>query len=636
MGPQLQPVILDGAGFLETAAPAVLLGERLATMGLIKREAIPAILRAQMRWGCRFGEAAIAEGAVSPAGLAEALSESENLVLADLIADPPDASLRREEDIDLYLRSLFLPWRREGESIVVACADPSSTTRAAIRDRYGSRALIAVTSKFDIVWTVQRLFDGRLAKDATYALDERNPELSARQVMTRAQFWIIAACAVSIVAAISVAPVLSLAVLLIAIGAAYAANIVLRVLLFAAAGWREKGHAVSKHELAALNDRELPVYTIIAPLYREAHMVGPLVRALKALDYPAAKLDIKFALEEDDKETIAAAKAARLDGRFEILRVPRGALRTKPRACNYALRFARGAFTVIYDAEDRPEPDQLRKAVAAFRSAPVDVACFQARLNVYNANENWLTRMFALEYAAWFDFLLPGLARLGVPIPLGGTSNHFPTQVLRDAGGWDAFNVTEDADLGIRLSRRGLCTVPLDSTTYEEAVPKLRGWIRQRSRWLKGYMQTTLVHLRRPTRFAKAAGLGPFAGFVLFVGGAAVTNLLGPVVWALALLLAFGESETLLGPYGAQVAATSYFSLIAGNGLLTLLAMLAPLKRGWWHLAPYGATVFFYWFLISVAAYKALWQLASCPFYWEKTDHGVSFRGTRESRDRAS
>jgi hypothetical protein len=149
-------------------------------------------------------------------------------------------------------------------------------------------------------------------------------------------------------------------------------------------------------------------------------------------------------------------------------------------------------------------------------------------------------------------------------------------------------------------------------------------------------MQTTLVHLRRPTCFVKAAGLGPFVGFVLFVGGAAVTNLLGPVVWVLALLLAFGGSETMLGPYGAQVAATSYFSMIAGNGLLTLLAMLAPLKRGWSHLAPYGASVFFYWFLISAAAYKALWQLASCPFYWEKTDHGVSFRGTRESRDKVS
>lgn len=286
MGPQLLPRSGDGAGLLETAAPATPIGERLATLGLIKREAIPAILRAQMRWGCRFGEAAIAEGAVSPSGLAEALSESENLVLADLIADPPNVSLCREEDIDLYLRSLFLPWRREGEAIVVACADPSSATHAAIRDRYGSRALIAVTSKFDIVWTVQRLFDHRLTKDATYALDERAPEISARQVMTRAQFWIIAACAVSIVAAISVAPVLSLAVLLTAIGAVYAANIVLRVLLFAAAGWREKGHAVSGHELAALNDRELPPYTIIAPLYREAHMVGPLVRALKALDYP--------------------------------------------------------------------------------------------------------------------------------------------------------------------------------------------------------------------------------------------------------------------------------------------------------------------------------------------------------------
>jgi glycosyltransferase XagB len=635
MGPQLRPKSDDAAGLVPTAAPRIPIGEQLATLGLLKRETIPAILRAQLRWGCRFGEAAIAEGAVSPAGLAEALSESENLALADLIADPPDTSLCRVEDIDIYLQGLFLPWRQVGDAVIVACADPSTATRNAIRDRYGPRALLAVTSKFDVVWTVQSLFRDTLARDASLQLDQKSPEFSARQVLTRAQLWIAVAAALLVVAAFLSAPVLTVAVFLTCIGFFYAANIVLRGLLFAA-GRRGIGLAVSKEEIAGLSDRELPTYTIIAPLHREAHMVGPLVRALKGLDYPAAKLDIKLALEEDDTETIAAAKAARLDGRFEILRVPPGTPRTKPRACNYALRFARGAYTVIYDAEDRPEPDQLKKAAAAFRRARSCVACFQARLNVYNADENWLTRMFALEYAAWFDFLLPGLARLGIPIPLGGTSNHFRTQVLRDAGGWDAFNVTEDADLGIRLARQGLAVIPLDSTTYEEAVPGLRGWVRQRSRWIKGYMQTTLVHLRRPSRFAKAVGIGPFAGFVLFVGGAAATNLLSPIVWLLALLLTFAGNETILGSYGGLVAATSYFSLLAGNGLLTLLAILAPFKRGWRHLAPYGATVCLYWVLISAAAYKALWQLARCPFYWEKTDHGVSLSGTRETRDMAA
>jgi cellulose synthase/poly-beta-1,6-N-acetylglucosamine synthase-like glycosyltransferase len=234
--------------------------------------------------------------------------------------------------------------------------------------------------------------------------------------------------------------------------------------------------------------------------------------------------------------------------------------------------------------------------------------------------------MFALEYAAWFDFLLPGLNRLGVPIPLGGTSNHFRTELLRAVYGWDAFNVTEDADLGLRLAQRGYCAVLIDSSTFEEAIPSASGWIRQRSRWLKGYMQTALVHLRRPGAFVRAVGIWRFWGFILFVVGAVATSLLAPLVWMLSLVLTLTGSEIFLGPYGAVVVPISDISLIAGNGLLILLAMLGPLKRRWLHLVPYGATVFLYWLLISAAAYRALWQLMRRPFYWEKTEHGASRR----------
>jgi hypothetical protein len=293
------------------------------------------------------------------------------------------------------------------------------------------------------------------------------------------------------------------------------------------------------------------------------------------------------------------------------------------------MRFIRGAYAVIYDAEDRPEADQLKKVVAAFRTAPPNVAVFQARLNVYNAEDNWLTRMFALEYAAWFDFLLPGLGRLGIPIPLGGTSNHFRAEILPAISGWDSFNVTEDADLGVRLARQGHRVLPIDSSTYEEASPALRGWIGQRSRWLKGYMQTALVHLRTPLKFVRAVGLLPFLGFVIFVLGAVMTSLLAPIFWILSIILAVAGSAAVLGPYGTSVVAASYFSLVAGNGVLTLLAMLAPLKRRWFRLAPYGAGVFVYWLLISAAAYRALWQLGARPHHWEKTEHGYAERVRR-------
>ena len=227
-------------------------------------------------------------------------------------------------------------------------------------------------------------------------------------------------------------------------------------------------------------------------------MLPQLAQALRNLDYPLGKLDIKIVLEAGDRETIEAARTLGLEGVFEIIVVPPSQPQTKPKACNFALRFARGEYLVVYDAEDRPEPDQLRKVVATFRRSPPNTACLQCRLNYYNVDENWLTRMFTLDYTLWFDQVLPGLERLGMPIPLGGTSNHFRTDVLRELHAWDPFNVTEDADLGIRIGQKGYRVGVVNSTTFEEASCRVGQWIRQRSRWMKGYMQTLLVHTRRP------------------------------------------------------------------------------------------------------------------------------------------
>ena len=351
-----------------------------------------------------------------------------------------------------------------------------------------------------------------------------------------------------------------------------------------------------------------------------------LMRGLSALDYPHHLLDIKLVLEEDDRETVAAARA--LEGRagfapFEIVEVPPGGPRTKPKAANYALAFARGDYLVVYDAEDRPEPDQLRKAVATFRAAPRTTACLQARLNFYNADHNWLTRMFALDYALWFDTLLPGLDSIGVPMPLGGTSNHFRTAVLRDTGGWDAFNVTEDADIGIRLAQLGYRVSMLDSTTFEEAPIALGAWLRQRSRWLKGYMQTWLVHMRDPAALIRRTGWLGFFAFQLFIGGGVVFALANPPLWiAFLAALALHRITGTAGP-GAVIPGAG---LLANNILLTWLAVLAPRKRGWDALAPYGLTVIVYWGLVSAAGYRGAWQLATRPFFWEKTTHGVMAR----------
>lgn len=357
-------------------------------------------------------------------------------------------------------------------------------------------------------------------------------------------------------------------------------------------------------------------------LYREANVLPRLARELSHLDYP--KLDIKLIVEADDTETASVADRVAKTGPFEVLHVPTGWPRTKPRACNYALLFARGEFTVIYDAEDRPERDQLRKAVTKFRASPAHLACLQARLSFYNAEEGWLPRLFTLDYMIWFWSLLPGLDRIGVPMPLGGTSNHFRTDVLRELGGWDPYNVTEDADLGIRIAQLGKRVSMLDSTTFEEAPTTLSAWHKQRSRWLKGYMQTWLVHTRDPFALWKRIGPWGFLAFHLFVGGAILSALANPFLWLVFVLSLFLHWQLPGGALGSSLMIASGGSVIGGNAILTALAVLGPLRRGRETLAPYGLTVTVYWLLISLAAFRALHQLVFNPHHWDKTAHGIS------------
>lgn len=230
-----------------------------------------------------------------------------------------------------------------------------------------------------------------------------------------------------------------------------------------------------------------------------------------------------------------------------------------------------------------------------------------------------LTRLFFVDYRFWFEVLLPGLDRLGVPMPLGGTSNHFRTDVLRELGGWDPFNVTEDADLGIRIAQLGKRVTMLDSTTFEEAPNRLGIWLRQRARWQKGYMQTWLVHTRAPFGLIRRAGLGGFAAFHLFIGGSVAAALASPLLW-----LMFAAS--LLWPQGQghDTALLALSGLIGGNMVLTVLATAPPSRRGWRDLTPYGLTVTVYWALISLAAWSGLKELVRRPFHWDKTAHGTS------------
>ena len=389
----------------------------------------------------------------------------------------------------------------------------------------------------------------------------------------------------------------------------------------------------------ALKNANWPLYTILCPLYREAQVVPQFVQSMQSLDYPPEKLQILFLTEADDAETRNAIQALSLPPHFKILVVPDGKPRTKPRACNYGLIHAQGSYVVIYDAEDIPDPLQLKKSALTFANHGTDVVCVQAKLNFYNIRQNLLTRWFTAEYSAWFDLILPGLQLAGFSLPLGGTSNHFRTPSLRALGGWDAYNVTEDCDLGLRLKRYCMNTVILDSTTLEEANSQVKNWLRQRSRWIKGYMQTYLVNMRNPIEDFRKGRPHDLFTFQIVIGGATAVLFLNPLMWVLlGIYIAFGRSAItiyhLLFP--GPLLYLSAFCLIFGNFFYVYLYLLACMKRKQYHLLPWTLLIPCYWLLMSLAALYALFELLVKPHYWQKTVHGLHLKGKRPASVAAS
>lgn len=413
---------------------------------------------------------------------------------------------------------------------------------------------------------------------------------------------------------------------------------------------------VSSTELSQLSEQDLPTYTILVPLYKEANVAEGIVAALSRLDYPKHLLDIKLLLEADDEITVSAVRSLTFGEEFDTVLVPASLPRTKPKACNYGLKQARGEFTVIFDAEDRPDADQLKKVTWAFSQADASVACIQAKLNYYNPRVNFLTKSFALEYTAWFDLVLPAIQYLDGPIPLGGTSNHFRTKLLKELGGWDPYNVAEDCDLGVRISMLGHRTLLIDSTTWEEANSELHNWIRQRSRWVKGYMQTHLVHTKLAFNLVRTMGLRRAILFYLCVSSVPLQQLLNlvclPVLGAYAMLLTYdllqgrdlwvviaGSREEYRtawkmlfleageDPVWSRFAVFGFVAsicMLLTNLMFILVNLLAARRRGYSDLWLTAILSPVYWVLGAVAAWKGAIQLVVRPHYWEKTIHGLA------------
>jgi glycosyltransferase XagB len=591
------------------------LGDVLLEHGALTEQQLAEALEHQDRVGAPLGAIVLARGWVTRRQLYVALAEVWDADLAFVDPVEVDEDLARLFPAAMLARETWVPLRVErngtGElQVVVATAGrPSAHIAEEVVQRTGiSRIRQVVTTDWDVQRAVRTAWRDELVHDAVQ---------SRTQIVVAG--LVLAALVAGVVLDLSTTLLVLVATVNLAVALAVGAKAVISTV---GTAW-ETVEQVTDEEVAALDDADLPVYTILVPVYREAGIVGLLMRNLADLDYPREKLEILLLVEEDDPETLAAALAAAPPDIVRIVVVPHSLPKTKPRACNVGLTFARGQYVVIFDAEDRPDPDQLKKSIVAFRKSGDDLVCVQAALNYFNAKENLLTRMFTLEYSSWFDYTLAGLDKLRLPIPLGGTSNHFRTDLLRDLGGWDPYNVTEDADLGIRASARGHRVAVVNSTTYEEANMAVGNWIRQRSRWIKGYMQTVLVHTRHPWRLLRTVGPRQAAGFGLLIGGTPLMFLVSP--WLYAMMIAELVRPGVLVPaLPGWLVQVSLANLLLGNGVIIYLSLLAGFKRRTYGLVPFALLSPLYWLLHSIASYKALWQLLVNPFYWEKTQHGLS------------
>lgn len=562
--------------------------------------------------------------------VASAFSLEQDLpnVLPLFLSDDIRAALRRLRlaERHLVLRHNLLPlsYPYTERSCVVASRHGAEAARAHGFHVVGSIALAELRQAIQLEWGKDLL--GR----AVLSLWQAAPYHSARLRLTDRQLAVVLGLGAVMIVTYAVFGASALAMVLGVVTSFFFLSLVaLRIFCLVEAV--EPDPAPPDF----LSDAELPVYTVLVPLFRETSVLNQLLGGLCALNYPPSKLDIKLLLEAEDLPMHAALSRYDLPPHFDVIVVPAGSPQTKPRALNYGLAFARGRLLTIYDSEDVPDRQQLRVAATHFANSDPTVACLQARLAFYNARENWLTRQFAVEYASLFNVVLPGLASQALPLPLGGTSNHFRVAALNRVGSWDPFNVTEDADLGLRLSKAGYLTETLDSTTWEEANTQLPNWMKQRRRWLKGFLHTWLVHMRHPIRLFQQVGWDGFWVMQAMTFGVFVSALLHPFLMAHALwYFGSGAAGRELTAGWHALAVGIYFCVLAAGYGTALFSAKIGLRRirlslGWTTFA----SIPLYWLLATPAAWLALWDFIVRPHHWHKTDHGLSriFDGGRRN-----
>ena len=597
------------------------LGQLMLTRGLIDEAGLEAALELQAREHVLLGEAFVARGAPQE-DVWKALATQWGLPRIDLSSHWVDEALANELDARQAIRHRILPLRRGAGRAVVAMADPQDARAFNYAEAKLRMPIEPIVVAPDSLRRRQEtVYRHQLVQIACALLHAKTPEQSAHITLSRPQKKVLVVAPLIAVALIVLMRSTFFVALAGALVTAYAAVVLFRAYVTVIGARSQQLIKVSRPEIDELTD--FPVYTLLLPLYREAGVLPQLVSACRHLEYPASKLDIKLLLEEDDLETIDVVRQTALPPNFEVLIVPAEGPRTKPKACNYGLQFARGEYSVIFDAEDVPAPDQLKKALVIFRRRGRLVGCVQAQLNYYNPKQNMITKWFALEYMSWFDFFLPGLVRLGLPVPLGGSSNHFPTRLLRELGAWDPNNVTEDADVGMRLHRTGYETALVDSVTLEEANSDYINWMRQRSRWGKGYLISWLVLMRHPRTLFRDVGWRGTVAVQLTLGGTFGVSVLNLLVYLLTLLWLLAQLGFVQYLFPTGIYYIGMIELVFGNFLFLYLGLWCAHHRRAYDLTHAAVFSPLYWLMASVAMIKAGIQAVNKPTFWEKTVHGL-------------
>ena len=605
------------------------LGQLLRQMGALSDDDLAMAVALQQREEARFGDILLAHGFVTRADLYAALALQYNTSIADLKADPPDVRLIDALGAEFCIHNAVLPWKRVGGATVMICSRPDEfeALKTRLPANFG-RVHLAIAPEEDLQAALIAARHRSLAKRAeTRVADHESCRTWDRGPVGRLAVGLL----VGIIALFLAAPVAGFALLTAWAVLTLVLNAAIRAV--AAYHYLRRPQPAETAQPADSNVeflsrrrkggmRKLPTVSIMVPLFHETEIARRLVKRLSAISYPRELLDICLVVEEDDTLTQDTIARSDLPRWMRQIIVPRGAVKTKPRALNFALDFCRGTIIGVYDAEDAPDPDQIHKVAKRFAEAGPEVACLQGILDFYNARTNWLSRCFTVEYAAWFRIVLPGLEKIGFAVPLGGTTLFFRREALEELGGWDAHNVTEDADLGIRLARHGYKTELIKTVTQEEANCRVWPWVKQRSRWIKGYAMTWGVAMRDPGALLRELGWWKFIGVQILFAGTLSQFVLAPVLWTF-WALPLGLPHPLVGvmPMGMFLGLGAVFLMSEILNIAVGVLAVSGERHRW--LRWWVPSLHFYYPLASLAALKGLGEILHKPFYWDKTVHGI-------------